>query len=280
MKKLYRHFVFSIISKLKGKWFCLAYNLMMSLNGSGTRCSFVEGLYLIEDSGDTLYFVRPVRYRYYSEGVRHRLEDLFSQYVSNNVAIRKGDVVLDCGANIGEFSKYCQERGAILYSFEPDPLEFCALSRNLADRGVNFPLALWFEEAELAFELRNESGDSSVAVEEVHGASINVRAVRLDSIPEIRNLSRIRLFKLEAEGFELEVLRGATEILEKIEFIAADLGPERGSNNEPSLPDVVNFLTGRGFVVEYFLPGRSILLFRNAILYNKKIAEDVCPVAF
>lgn len=266
MKSLYRKLTFASLSKTNGKLFCILYNVMMLLNSGQNRCKFVDENYLIS-SGDTkLYFTRSARYRYYSEGIEHRLKSLFSQYVGTDFKIEPGDVIIDCGANIGEFSRYCQSRGALVYAFEPDPTEFKALKRNVGEAGNALPLALWFEDANLEILLQNETGDTSVAIDGGSGSRVFVEGKRLDSIRDFESISKIRLFKLEAEGFEPEVLQGTTGILHKIEYIAADLGPERGENNESTLPQVINFLHGYGFNVEYFFPGRCIVLFRNSSL--------------
>ena len=55
-------------------------------------------------------------------------------------------------------------------------------------------------------------------------------------------LGKIKLLKLEAEGYEPEILLGANKILDKIEYIAIDGGYERGKNSEETLSSQLNFL--------------------------------------
>lgn len=274
MKNIYRWITFSILSRVRGAKFCFLYNYVMRINGRRSRCRFSDGLYELSDEVDTLFFTRATRYRYYSEGIHHRLSDLFFQYVGDRFEIREGDVVVDCGANIGEFSIFCLSRGANVFSFEPDPTEFSALRRNLGEDGRAYPFALWFQNESLSFDLQNDTGDSSVS----QGAKLDdffmVEGRRLDSFKELSEVPRVRLLKLEAEGFEPEVLRGSVGLLPKIEYIAADLGPERGDTNESSLPEVVNFMQANGFSVSRFFAGRSIVLFENISLCSGAAGEE------
>ena len=58
---------------------------------------------------------------------------------------------------------------------------------------------------------------------------------------------KIKLLKLEAEGYEPEILQGCQNNLENIEYISADLGPERGLSNQCTIVEVTNFLICKDF---------------------------------
>ena len=60
---------------------------------------------------------------------------------------------------------------------------------------------------------------------------------------------KVKLLKLEAEGAEPEILMGAENKLELIQYIAADLGFERGKKEESTYKQVTNFLLSRGFIL-------------------------------
>lgn len=85
--------------------------------------------------------------------------------------------------------------------------------------------------------------------------------MRLDQVES----RKIKLLKLEAEGGVLEVLHGARGILRNIAYIAADLGFERGPNEENTIPAVVNFLLASKFdLIKAIAPSRrETFLFRN-----------------
>jgi hypothetical protein len=65
-----------------------------------------------------------------------------------------------------------------------------------------------------------------------------VRGVRLDSV---FSDNAIALFKVEGEGAEPEILRGASQVLSQIKYICVDAGPERGVLEESTLQEVISF---------------------------------------
>ncbi len=263
MRALLNKFIHSVLTRSTSHAFCQRYNVVQKMTSRPKKCTYVDGLYFLEDGGRVLYFTRPLRYRYYSEGIYARLENLFLQYTGGKVEIRPDDVVIDCGANIGEFSKYCEDKGAVCISFEPDPVEYRALVKNLSSKSQAISKALWKENVDLHFNLANDTGDSSVVETGSSRGTAKIEGVRLDSLEVVTQQRVIRLMKLEAEGYEFEVLQGVGRLLERIEYIAADLGPERGVEQACSLPDVVNYLTSRGFELLRYDPSRSIIFFRN-----------------
>ena len=58
---------------------------------------------------------------------------------------------------------------------------------------------------------------------------------------------KIKLFKIDAEGNEPEVLMGATSLLKNTEYISVDFGDERGIEQKTTIVDVNNFLTENNF---------------------------------
>lgn len=191
-------------------------------------------------------------------------------YMVEQIAITKGDIVLDCGAHLGMVSVACQLKGAEVFAFEPDPVEAQVLHENLSPHGKVFELALWHSTGLMELESRNDSGDSSLlhtgkTAQKISVATMSLNEWSKGNIPEGK---RIKLLKLEAEGAEPEVLYGATDIIEKIDYICADLGFERGPNAESTLAPVLSFLTQNGFTVigpsKRALKGRRlIILFEN-----------------
>ena len=72
----------------------------------------------------------PARFR---DGISARLEAVAEKYVGGTgYAPREGDIVVDIGAGIGEFTLWCADAGARVVAFEPDPLAFACLERNVA----------------------------------------------------------------------------------------------------------------------------------------------------
>ena len=81
------------------------------------------------------------------------------------------------------------------------------------------------------------------------------------------------MLKLEAEGFEPEILQGSNNVLDKIEYIGIDGSPERGKNNDTTIEYAIDFLTSRDFevIASDINPKFAKALFKNLNFYNDKV---------
>ena len=216
--------------------------------------------YIDEGYEKPVHFFHKKRAIMYRKGIVARTSLLARDYFLSRIAFSDGDVVMDCGANIGELYLWFVLNGlSIRYvAFEPSPLEFSALRLNCPDaEGHN--VALWNRNETLTFYLASEDADSSVIEPAQHQGAIAVEARRLDDY-----ITRpVRLLKLEAEGAEPEILEGIGEKLPLIDYIAADLGFERGVERESTLAPVTNMLLRRNFSLVDVAYPRVTALFRN-----------------
>lgn len=64
-----------------------------------------------------------------------------------------GDVVVDCGANMGDLQLYFLANGLVVryFGFEPNSKDFYCASRNLIFDGNEFEEALWSSNEKLTF---------------------------------------------------------------------------------------------------------------------------------
>ncbi|MFZ5615945.1 MAG: FkbM family methyltransferase [Pseudomonadota bacterium] len=169
----------------------------------------------------------PLRWKLYRRGWAARLDRLAREYgVGRHVWLGPDSVVLDIGANAGEFAHVCARYGARVYCFEPDPAVFACLRKNIA------PLAnasahddvVWKEGGEIDFALAPERADSSVFAS---GPRIKKRAVTIEAFAREQALARIDLIKCDAEGAEPEALEGIGAVFPLVRAVALDTGPER-----------------------------------------------------
>jgi len=89
--------------------------------------------------------------------------------------------------------------------------------------------------------------------------TITVRTMRVEQFIG----RKIKFFKLEAEGAEPEILDGLGDKISQIEYISADLGPERGKSRESTLVPVVNYMASQKFDLVQVSHDRICALFRN-----------------
>lgn len=139
--------------------------------------------------------------------------------------LKKDDVFLDIGAHIG----YHTLVGACLvgaagkvFAFEPDPVLYGRLVRNVEPfPWVRvFPYAVWESSGTLLFERSSAAGESGwgtlTAVRDLgQGHHIAVEAVSLDDWCEKCPLDRVRAIKIDAEGSEPRILRGAQKLIRR-----------------------------------------------------------------
>ena len=108
----------------------------------------------------------------------------------------------------------------------------------------NFNIALADNSGFSDFYVKSNSTDSSL-IEPAGGYTnkINVKTITLDQFCADNNVEKIKLFKLEAEGSEPEILNGSRKAIKKIEYVALDGGAERGKNKETTIEYCTNFLS-------------------------------------
>ena len=110
--------------------------------------------FVVRSEGRIIAVPAAIRWRMYRRGWAKRLLRLAAQFgVPDLAAIGPGDIVIDIGANVGEFALACAARGARVQSIEGDPTVFACLSRNIADQPLitAHQMVVWHSEEELTF---------------------------------------------------------------------------------------------------------------------------------
>ena len=122
--------------------------------------------------------------------------------------------IFDVGANIGMTVAMAKliRPDATVYCFEPDPQAYDFLIKNLASNNLTNCLpaqvALSDRTGKLSFFNNPTSASASHLVEDAT-AGIIVDVMTLDQVVEAHRVKQIDLIKIDVEGFEADVLRGA-----------------------------------------------------------------------
>jgi FkbM family methyltransferase len=140
--------------------------------------------------------------------------------------LRPGMTVLDVGAHHGLYTLLASKgvgRSGRVFSFEPSPRERRALRLHLAlnlCRNVKVQgLALGSSETEATLHVvqGSQTGCNSLRPPEVFSstAPLRVRVTSLDAWLKLNGISSVNFIKLDVEGGELDVLKGASQLLER-----------------------------------------------------------------
>ena len=139
---------------------------------------------------------------------------------------KSGDIVVDVGAHIGLYSLIAAKRvgpGGKVIAIEPDPENFKILRKNiLLNRSKNIEAlecAAYSAREKLKLflpELEQGRTIFNTVMQDRAKTSINfleVEANTLDNILESKNITEVNWMKIDVEGAELEVLKGAVNTL-------------------------------------------------------------------
>ncbi|MEM4479554.1 MAG: FkbM family methyltransferase [Candidatus Methanomethylicaceae archaeon] len=129
-------------------------------------------------------------------------------------------IVIDIGAHYGFYTVYVSRivgTNGLILSFEPHPNNYKRLLMNLRLNDVSnvktFNIALGEFNGKTRLYIHSLSVGHSI-----HFKSkdyVTVELVKLDTIVERLNLKKVDLIKIDVEGAELDVLKGASNVIER-----------------------------------------------------------------
>lgn len=207
----------------------------------------------------------------FKDGISKRGDIIGNAYMLNNIQFNDNDIIFDIGANTGDLFIYFNNHNKAInyYGFEPGIFEFNCLKENIKSNNL-YQMAVGNVNTEKDFFYNPEFGDSSLIKMHGYESSYKVKVVTLSTFIKNNLLenSKIKLLKLEAEGFEPEILEGIGDEIINIEYISADLGFERGYAQDTTLPNATNFLFSMGFKIIDINQHRLTVLFKNSKYKN------------
>lgn len=247
--------IFSIKSE---NLFCLIMNFLHGKDGK----IYFENNYYVKKTKDRKVFYPNRRISNIFIDYKLHINKFFKTYCLDEINFQDNDLVIDCGANIGELYLALDEKKIkISYvAFEPDKKAFSSLEKNTKNANKQlYNLALSDKNEKQNLYKDTDGGNTSLS--EFESTTVEeIDTKTLDSF----NLKNIKLLKIDAEGHEPEVLTGLTETLKNVEYIAIDHSDERGFNQEKTTVEVFDFLYKNNFQVVAVSPYREISLFKNS----------------
>jgi len=191
------------------------------------------------------------------------ISKLFSSY--------KIDTVLDVGANVGQFAMGLRESGykGRIISFEPLSGAYSHLlinSKNDPNWIIAPRMAIGNEEGKKTINVSGNSYSSSIlkmtdthikgAPDSAYVDSEEIYINKLDKIWKTFLKSEDNIFiKIDVQGYESQVLKGATNILSKIKGMQIELSLVPLYENQLLFRDMLDCITNLGFELWDILPG-------------------------
>jgi FkbM family methyltransferase len=249
-----------VINHTNKNLFCIFMNNFFRKDG---YLSYNKNNYYSFTSEDRAIYFPNKRVVRHVNNYPNQLNLLFKSYCLDFIDFKENDLVIDCGANVGELQIAFEiKKIEIEYiGFEPDKDTFECLELNLTNsKSHAFNMALDNTTGKKNFFLDNDGGNSSL-VDFGTKKNVSVETTKLDDFHDIDR--RIKLLKIDAEGNEPEVLQGCKNQLGNIEFISVDFGDERGIEQKTTIIEVNNFLYENNFKLVRFSEYRLIGLYKN-----------------
>ena len=189
-----------------------------------TNETVVNGYKMLLDKNDVMHFSL------------FNYEPIETEIVKTNV--KKNDIVVDVGANIGYYTLLMAKNNASVFSYEPEPQNFTLLKKNVILNNFSSNVRLYnkavsnFHGNSKLVLSDHSTGQHKLNKNRFGTKSIDVEVTKLE-------LDKIDFAKIDVEGAELLVLQGMKILPNKmlVEFQSTNL-KESGSNYK----DFFNFL--------------------------------------
>jgi len=153
--------------------------------------------------------------------------------------------IIDVGANVGDWARSAAEVfNCPIHMIEAQP----DLEVELQKTGFPYTIALLGPEprTSVPFYL---SGTGSSALEELTGFEKNETVLSMRTLDDLQlDLPPPLLLKMDVQGFELEVLKGASETLRRTEVILSEISLIPYNAGAPLMHEVVGYLADREFL--------------------------------
>jgi FkbM family methyltransferase len=164
-------------------------------------------------------------------------EPHITRYLLDNVTVGPQEVALDVGANIGWYSVLLDRLsapGARVLAFEPDPGSYRLLSANLKANHAEHVTALNVALGDkpgvaLLHRYRDSNNGRHTLLEgNTSGGTVEVAVETLKDVWEREQLGAraVAVLKIDVEGFECLVLRGAGDLLRRCRCVLLEYSPE------------------------------------------------------
>jgi FkbM family methyltransferase len=179
--------------------------------------------------------------------------------------LKPGMIFVDIGAHLGEYTVLAASivgDSGHVHAFEASPDTFEILTRNVKFNGLRNvatkPWAVWNQDGFCEFEKAPDPSVSALrpnhAAQRRGGSLIRVNAIMLDHYFGEPGMAKPSLIKIDVEGAELQVLRGAAGLLSLSQppTLVVEYGPRNTATFAYEAEEVCRFLRELGYQLYQF----------------------------
>ena len=194
---------------------------------------------------------------------------------------KKNSIFWDIGANIGLYSCYAAKRAdSKIYAFEPSVFNLELLAKNihlnsLSDKITIIPFPLFDSLAVKPFYMTSKEwgGAQSNFGESLNyeGKSMssvfkyNTVGMSIDQTVDLLNLNKPNYLKMDVDGIEHLILKGATNTMQNVESLLIEVN----DNYLKQASDVKKYLTQAGFKLKHKKRSELIAKSKYSSFYNE-----------
>jgi len=173
--------------------------------------------------------------------------------------LRPGDVFVDAGANVGQFTltaAQCVGNAGLVWAFEASPSAATRLRRNVALNRYDWVRVEQFalddangEEEFVTFDGTGNGLSSFAPASTTGGYRTVVTTQRLDAVLPVDDYARLALIKVDVEGAELRLLRGADRVLAGSECaVLIEIEPDHLARQGATVKEIAELLASHDLV--------------------------------
>jgi len=189
---------------------------------------------------------------------RGEYEPLLTDYLQSKV--KRGDTVVDIGANVGYFTKQLAglagKKGKVI-GFEPSDTNWKYLAKNIAgfSNVIIEKIALGDSKGIQKFsEDRANPGENGLS----KSGELQVETTTMDNWMKAKRIKNINLIKIDVEGAEVMVLKGAKDMIrnQKKIVVICECNPEALQKLGYTTTDLIKSLQSCGLKVDEIMDER------------------------
>lgn len=202
--------------------------------------------------------MRPIRLKYLSSPNVNSCNDAWQVKILSE-SLNEGDVCLDIGAYVGQYSvimaAFCGVSGQV-YSFEPDPYARVLLEKNIdlnpsLKRPIVESVACSDQVGQTVLFSKGGNAQSSlvrsaVEFDEQQAEQIAIHTTTIDHFLESKGIREPAWVKIDAEGAEIRILKGAGKLLSSNARIICELHPYAWAEFQNTYDELKDMIAAAG----------------------------------